>query len=237
MDTSRRCICAICGSNGTLGRELMSQLLRSGSQTPIISFSRHHPNWSDNRIIALSYSDVGKEFPFQAHAAYCVSGTKPKVQIPMAQMSNCNMDIVLRFAESCMRSSVEHLSVVSSCNASVNHMDPWLGCKGHMEEQLKQMGFPRLSIFRPYQLTVKETEFSFLETMWQHLIEGLLRPNIKYESLTYQNLAMAMRLNADVTESTSKTEILGYKEIMEVLGLYRTIRAYPKKQRFNFKNK
>lgn len=82
-------------------------------------------------------------------------------------------DYVVNTAKLAKAGGVRHFHLVSSAGANPNGYFLYPKTKGQVEEELKGMGFPRLSIYRPGFLLAHREEF--------RMAEGTIRPLFKLD--------------------------------------------------------
>jgi hypothetical protein len=83
---------------------------------------------------------------------------------------------------------------------------------------LQHPAVPRLSIFRPYFITEPTSQSSMKSVLLRVYPIVSQFAAVKYREISAEDLALAIRLNAEICDSLSRVEYLFYSDIMRVIG-------------------
>ena len=111
----------------------------------------------------------------------------------------------------------EQFLLVSSVGANVNSGNFYLKLKGEIEQEIRKLTIPSVSIFRPSVLLGKRDEFRVFERFGQVTIQ-LLSPLIpeRYRGINAETVARAML--AASKQGRQGVHIYHFKEIRELAG-------------------
>lgn len=185
---------ALFGSSGLVGRALITTLLADPDIHEIHLLLRHpiadlpvdtrlHQHKAD-----FSQPDSWRKW-LLVDAVFCCLGTTIKVAGSQAAFRAVDHDLVVNAAGQAKRAGVGHFLVVSALGANANSGVFYNRVKGEMEAQLRALGLPKLSIFRPSLLAGSRREFRFGERLG--LLVGWLLPR-QWRPIRDRTVANAM---------------------------------------------
>jgi uncharacterized protein YbjT (DUF2867 family) len=133
-------------------------------------------------------------------SALCTVGVGEPSKMSREEFLRIDRDAPLAFAKACREAGVAHFALLGSVGANARSRSFYLRTKGELEEGLRALGFPRLSLFRPSMILTPENRYGFTQAVtllvWPllgHLFFGPLRPlrGVRVEQL---GRAMALQL-------------------------------------------
>lgn len=139
-------------------------------------------------------------------AVFCAVGTtNAKVKGDKAAYRKVDYDIPVNAARFSAEKGVKQFLLVSSVGADAQSKNFYLRLKGEVEETLKTLHIPYISILRPSMLLGKRSESRPMETLAQAVSKplGFLFPS-KYKPIKANNVARAMI-------AASKSNLAGFQ--------------------------
>ncbi|MBE0639805.1 MAG: oxidoreductase [Bacteroidales bacterium] len=211
----------IIGSTGLVGSRLLNILAQDKRYSAVYSISRNKPHDLPEKATHIPFEGGNYDIPHTCDVAFCCLGTTMKKAGSKEAFLTVDFGMVVDFARKAKVTGINHLAVVSSIGANAGSSNFYLGTKGRVEEQLKQVGFERLVIVRPSLLLGKRSEKRFGEDMgkvfyslFKFVLVGPLR---KYRGIDAGDVAKAMIVLADKGEGTVVAES---NELVVLSGQY-----------------
>lgn len=200
--------CLLLGYTGAIGNELLHELIKSDKVNRIVCLGRKQPSIDHHKLVYVAADMTRLTESLDAFSGisrvYCCLGTTIKQAGSQEAFKKVDYDMVVDAAHIANQAGVTHFSVVSAMGADEKSGVFYNSVKGACENALKQIGFQRLSIYRPSLLTGPRKEFRLGEKIAQiifPLIEWLLIGSLKnYKSITTNVVARAMLLNSIKTD-------------------------------------
>jgi uncharacterized protein YbjT (DUF2867 family) len=132
-------------------------------------------------------------------AAICTLGVGQPSKISREEFVRVDKTAVLAFASACRGAGVRHFSLLCSVGADARSGNFYLRTKGELEDGLRAMDFPRLSLFEPSMILTPVNRYGWSQgvllaiTPWVNpLLVGPLR---KFRGIRVEALGRAMALN------------------------------------------
>ena len=125
---------------------------------------------------------------------FCAIGTtNKKVKGDKAAYRKVDYDIPVNAARFCTETGCRHFLLVSSVGANSKGGNFYIKLKGEVEDQVRSISIPSVSIFRPSMLLGKRQESRPLETIAQVMMKPLsfLFPS-RYKPIAAEAVAKAM---------------------------------------------
>lgn len=211
----------VIGATGLIGSRLVELLQQDPGFSAIRlvvrrSFNTDHPGTEVRKI------DFDDETAFRASvegsdAIFCAVGTTTrKVKGDRTAYRKVDVDIPVNAARFALESGCPQFLLVSSIGASSRSRTFYLQLKGEVEDTLKEMAIPSISVFRPSLLLGKRKEKRFGERM-AGLVMGPLSFAVpsRYKPIRARNVAAAML--AASHENRKGFSIYHYEEMMELI--------------------
>lgn len=223
----------IAGTTGRVGSILTNQLLLSPLCSEVHVLGRHATKSFD----ALSASakmrqhqadltkpclGVDTEVFAGADAAFCVLGSRRGWADP--ELAAVERDGVVRFAEACASAQVPHFSLLSSAWASKDSKMAFGRFQAEASDLVTKMTFQRVSVFKPAVLldsagdAVVASHGSPYDKLWKRMPTCVQFLSGRFRPLSIPDVALGMRLNAEMCDATERVEYLDFDQIMKIIG-------------------
>ena len=140
------------GSSGLVGRHLLNQLIKDDNYNKIKIFVRSEPeiNHSKVEIIKTDFNNLEnhKEEIKGNDCFFCI-GTTKKNSPNKDEYQRIELDIPIEIAKIAKLNSVNSFIFISALYANPKSSGDYVRFKGLVEEELKELNFPKLAILRP----------------------------------------------------------------------------------------
>lgn len=160
----------VLGSSGLVGGLLVQELLKDPKVNKIILPVRKITEESKPKVEFRQF-DFNKTEEYRtlypADAVICALGTTIKKAGSQEAFRKVDYDFPLYAAKAAVEAGVQHFLLVSSIGANSNAQNFYLRVKGELEEAIKHMSFPSITIVRPSLLTGDRKEFRLGERLMQ----------------------------------------------------------------------
>ena len=156
----------IAGSTGEVGKALTHELARSPQFTKVTLITRRPIELPpdkiytkfDQKIVDFDNLAANHAADFKGYdIGFCSLGTS-RAKSGVDGFVKVDHDYIMAVGQLAKQGGCKHFSLVSSAGANKNSKVLYYKVKGQVEEEMKQLGFPRLSIWRPKVLLVKRVE-------------------------------------------------------------------------------
>ncbi|WP_282141637.1 NAD(P)H-binding protein [Cytobacillus oceanisediminis] len=209
------------GATGATGKDLLDILLEDDSFHRVDIFVRRDLHIQHEKlkvhVIDFDNSEQWKHL-VKGDVLFSCLGTTLKAAGSKEAQWKIDYDYQYQFAEAARENNVSHYVLVSSGSSSPDSLIFYTRMKGQLEEAVKALGFPKLSIFKPPVLIRKNSDRT-MEVAGLKAIQffnkfGILRSQ---EPLPTEILAEAMIHSAKTKDNGFFT--LEGKAIWECAGL------------------
>jgi uncharacterized protein YbjT (DUF2867 family) len=189
---------ALIGATGLIGGHLLSCLQDDKEFKAVRVLVRRpvaisHPKVN---VIVIDFADrvAFKSAIAGCDAVFCAVGTtNKKVKGDKTAYRKVDFDIPVNAAQLCAETGVRQFLLVSSVGANSKGGNFYIKLKGEVEDEIKSISIPSVSIFRPSMLLGKREESRPLETIAQGISKGLsFLFASKYKPVLAENVAKAM---------------------------------------------
>ncbi|KAJ1664066.1 Oxidoreductase htatip2 [Coemansia sp. RSA 1813] len=206
----------VLGGTGEVGREVVKHLMASDAFDKVTVFTRRPIEYTGANAEKLvqkpvDYEDsarLERDFAGHSHAFCCLGTTRAKSGAD--GFYKVDHDYVVDSAKACKQANVEHYSICSSSGANKNSMFLYMKTKGQADDEIQNMGFPRVSVFRPGMLLCDRGESRLLEKVVTVPLKLLTMVAPSLLSIPTSTVAWAMVNNAfTVPATTPLNEIIG----------------------------
>ncbi|XP_078384664.1 protein HTATIP2-like [Oculina patagonica] len=156
------------GTTGAVGECLLGELLSSKHISKVVSLGRRNATVPEaysaidqkaeedsgrleQHVVdfeTISSETAGEHFK-DKDVFFCTLGTTRRAAGSAAAFKHVDYDYVVNCAKIAKEANVPHVSYVSSQGAASSSFFLYLKTKGQVEDALKEMNFPKTSIFRP----------------------------------------------------------------------------------------
>jgi uncharacterized protein YbjT (DUF2867 family) len=211
---------AILGATGLIGSHLLKLLVQDDTFTRIRVISRRPVSFSDPKI-DVSVIDFDDPVAFRralegCSAVFCAVGTtQKKVKGDKSAYRKVDYDIPVNAARIGAETGCRNFLLVSSVGASSNSGNFYLQLKGQVEDEMKRINIPSISIFQPSMLLGKRDEFRPAERAASVIIKPLsvLFP-AKYKPVEASCVASSML--AAYLQNKPGVQVYQYNEIRDL---------------------
>lgn len=189
----------IIGATGLTGSILMDIILNSDVYEKLIVFVRKDMEVSnpilEQHIINFEEIDNYKHL-IKGDELFCCLGTTIKKAGTQAAFSKIDMEYPIRFATIAQQNGVKHFLMISSIGANPQSSTFYLRTKGLCEQQILEIPFSQISIFRPSALVGKRKDFRIKEYIgigFARIISCFLLGKLKkYKPIESSKVAISM---------------------------------------------
>jgi len=217
------CNVCIAGATGRVGQVLLRQLVQSPAIGRIVSVGREAPIIDESakkKIEHIPWDFQNSiEIP-RVDAAFCLLGSRSSKEHQLV-----DVDMTINFAKNCPN---EHFSFLSSAFVNLPVDTDYINKKRAVEKALRELeATPRLSIFRPSFIMDTDDDVA-TTTPHPMLSRAWIRENIyptvsqtlpvSYREVNEEDVARALRLNAEMCACDDKVEIIDFVGMMEIIG-------------------
>jgi uncharacterized protein YbjT (DUF2867 family) len=187
----------IIGSTGLVGCQLLQRLLACPRYSKVVSLSRRHLDLSHPKLIShvIDFENLTHYVElFKGDVFFSCLGTTLKQAGSVAAQRKVDFEYQFICAQMAANNGIPHYCLVSSSGANAHSMSRYLKIKGELEQQVKQLGFSRLSVLQPSLLVGERSELRVAEK-----IAALVLPWItqcgrlkRYKPITGEQVAEKM---------------------------------------------
>jgi uncharacterized protein YbjT (DUF2867 family) len=197
----------ILGATGLVGRELLQLLLADNDTARVVAIVRRPTGVQhaklDEHVFDLAEMDRHADL-FAVDDIFCALGTTIKVAGSQDRFRVIDHDLPLLAAKLGRAHGARHYLLVSSLGADPHSRVFYSRVKGELEEDLRALAYPQLTIARPSLLVGDRDEFRLGERLFAHL--GWLMPP-RYKPIAARDVARALVvLSRDQTPGTRIVE-------------------------------
>ena len=208
------------GSSGLVGGHLLNQLIKDTNYSKIKLFVRSVPEISDPKveIIKTNFNNLEnhKEDIKGDDCFFCI-GTTKKNSPDKDEYKRVELDIPKEIAKIAKSNLVNSFIFVSALYANPKSSGDYVRFKGLVEQELKELNFPKLGIMRPSFLIGNRKEKRASETIgifvFKLLSPLLLGPLKKMKPIHSETVAKAM---IAVIQKDIQQTIFESNEIVEI---------------------
>ncbi|RBP51745.1 NAD-dependent epimerase/dehydratase family protein [Arenicella xantha] len=142
----------VIGATGLIGSAIVAQLERTDAFNSIVTLTRRPVAFNGNKVVnhVVDFDRLG-DFSslFKGDVLFSCLGTTLKQAGSIEAQRSVDLDYQLQAAEIACEQGVAHYLLVSSSGANAKSVSPYLKMKGELEQAIKALPFPRISIFQP----------------------------------------------------------------------------------------
>ncbi|MDB4246555.1 NAD(P)H-binding protein [Candidatus Pelagibacter sp.] len=208
------------GSSGLVGGHLLNQLIKDINYSKIKLFVRSVPENSDPKveIIKTDFTNLqNHNEDIKGDDCFVCIGTTKKNSPDKDEYKRVELDIPKEIAKIAKSNLVNAFIFVSALYANPKSSGDYVRFKGLVEEELKELNFPKLGIMRPSFLIGNRKEKRVSETMgifvFKLLSPLLLGPLKKMKPIHSETVARAM---IAVIQNDIQQTIFESNEISEI---------------------
>ena len=208
------------GSSGLVGGHLLNQLIKDINYSKIKLFVRSVPEISDTKVevIKTDFSNLqNHKEDIKGDDCFVCIGTTKKNSPDEDEYKRVELDIPREVAKIAKSNLVNSFIFVSALYANPKSSGEYIRFKGQVEEELKELNFPKLGIMRPSFLIGNRKEKRASETIgifvFKLLSPLLLGPLKKMKPIHSETVARAM---IAVIQNDIQQTIFESNEISEI---------------------
>lgn len=212
------------GATGLVGARCLDLLLKSSDYRQVTAVSRRPVPLQHARLVRVEtpFEQLGEVLgELSADAAFCCLGTTIRQAGTKAEFHKVDYGYVLEFADAMRRRGAGHFLLVSALGAHPRSPIFYNRVKGLLEQDLKALGFPRLSVFRPSLLLGTRDRLrpaEALSTRFSGLVSPFLRgPLSALHPIPAVEVAAAMVACAQ-TEAEAGSHLYHYADMQALLA-------------------
>ncbi len=188
------------GATGLVGKELISELLKSNAYDKIIAVVRRNLPFSDHKLELLQlagFSQLSQQGEkLKADTYFCCIGTTIKIAGSQEAFRQVDFDIPLQIAQLAEKNAVPNLVVISSIGARSDSSSFYLRTKGETENAIRNAYSGNLKIIRPSLLMGNRDVFRFGEKAAIAFMQAFgwlfIGPARKFRGIQARDVARAM---------------------------------------------
>jgi len=209
------------GSSGLVGGHLLNQLIKDTNYSKVKLFVRSVPEISDPKVetIKTDFNNLEKyKEDIKGDDCFFCIGTTKKNSPDKDEYRRVELDVPKEVAKIAKSNLVNSFIFVSALYANPKSSGEYIRFKGLVEEELKELNFPKLGIMRPSFLIGDRKEKRVSETIgifvFKLLSPLLLGPLKKMKPIHSETVAKAMirtgndNLEKNIFESNEIAELV-----------------------------
>ncbi len=201
----------VLGASGLVGAELLKILLERSTYTKVFALVRSalpikHPNlevvvceMDERTAIEQALTEI------EASDVFCCLGTTIKRAGSQEAFRKVDVELPFIIAQIMSNRGLQHFLIVTAIGSNPNSSVFYSRMKGVVEQKLRELKIPQLSIFRPSLLLGKRREFRLGEKLSIIISSGfrfaMVGPLQKYKPIHANQVALAMVLQAGTTNT------------------------------------
>jgi len=208
------------GSSGLVGGHLLNQLIKDTNYSKIKLFVRLVPEISDPKveIIKTDFNNLeNHKGDIIGDDCFVCIGTTKQNSPDKDEYRRVELDIPKEIAKIAKLNLVNSFIFVSALYANSKSLGDYVKFKGLVEEELKELNFPKLAILRPSFLIGNRKEKRAIETIgiffFKLLSPLLLGPLKKMKPIHSETVAKAMIV---VIQNDIQQTVFDSNEIVEI---------------------
>ena len=150
--------------------------------------------------------------------AFCTMGVGQPRKVSREELWRVDVEYAGAFARGCKQAGVRHISLLGAASADTGSRSYYLRAKGSAEDAVRAPGFARCSFFRPSLLVTRDIRYGMQDRITQAVFPRLswALPS-RWHEIQVEDLARAMRVNAERPPGADAVEVLHYDEFMALL--------------------
>jgi uncharacterized protein YbjT (DUF2867 family) len=213
------------GATGAVGTEVVKTLKSFNALEKLTLLGRRIQGDHNHAAIkqhVIDVMDVGSYAQYLAghRIAICTLGVGEPSKVSKEELVKTDKTAVLLFAKACKEVGITHFQLLCSVGANSRSKSFYLRVKGELEDELKALGFERLSLFEPSVILTPTNRYGVTQAITLAvtplLNPLLLGPLRKFRGIRIENLGAAIAHN--VTNHVAGVEHLQFDAIMALSG-------------------
>jgi uncharacterized protein YbjT (DUF2867 family) len=214
------------GATGAVGSEVVRALLPGRHATTLTLLGRRTERDFERDGVSQHIVDLFAPASYgpllEGHdSAVCTFGVGEPSAMSKADFIRIDRDAVVAFASACREAGVGHFELLGSVGADSRSRSFYLRSKGELEDALRALSFPRLSLFQPSMILTERNRYGLTQAMtlavWPRL-DPILRGGLrKFRGIRVEELGRAMAANVRVPGTG--TEVLRWDDFKRLSRL------------------
>ena len=194
------------GASGAVGGAALRRLMAMPEVARVTLLNRRAMDLDAGSAKLVQHVvDVGDPASYRAHlaghdAAICTLGVGEPSKMARDAFTRVDHDIPLAFGTGCRAAGVRRFGLLSAVGSSARSRVFYLRTKGELEDGLRALGFPALSLFHPSMILTPTNRYGASQavvlTVWPWLGPLLAGPLRKYRGVKVEVLGAAMAVDA-----------------------------------------
>lgn len=209
----------ILGATGAVGSETLKALLTGPAPKKISLLGRRPVEGIEADFVAQHTVNIFEPASYDGllaghNAAICTLGVGQPSKMSQEEFLKIDKLAVLDFAKACKAAGVRHFQLLASVGIDPDSSSFYLRSKGELVEELEDLEFERLSIFKPSMIITPTNRYGFSQglllaiwpvidklfvgstkkykgvkvaTLGQAIADNLFRDSVKYEELSWED--------------------------------------------------
>jgi uncharacterized protein YbjT (DUF2867 family) len=165
----------LCGATGLVGREVLRMALDDPAVSRVVAPTRRplptHPKLV-NPVVDFEQLPTDADW-WQADAAICTLGTTLRDAGSPEAFRRVDFDYVLAFAQLARAGGARAFALTSSLGADAASRYFYLRTKGEVEQAVRALGYPSLTVVRPSLIGRERQRRRLLEHVGMRLLQAL----------------------------------------------------------------
>ncbi len=184
------------GASGLTGSCLLELLLQNDNYQKVIIYVRKSTGFKNPKLLEKQFDFDNCNESVEANDVFCCLGTTIKKAKTKEAFKKVDLEYPIKIAQIQFSAGSTKFLVVSAMGADKNSSIFYSRTKGEIEDQLQNIGYSSLTIFRPSFITGERKEKRMGESigisLFQIINPILVGPLKKYQSVSAHSIALAM---------------------------------------------
>ena len=211
------------GATGAVGSETVKTLLGMDGVECLSLLGRRPLDNCSASFVRQGTVDVFDPATYESYlvghdTAICTFGVGEPSKVSRDEFVRIDKDAVLDFARSCKKAGIEHFQLLASVGIHPRSKSFYLRTKGELVEELKGLGFARLSIFQPSMILTPTNRYGLSQAItlkvWPLLTPLLFGGLRKYRGIAVKQLGCAIAQN--ITTPKTGVESLHWDDFLRL---------------------
>lgn len=198
------------GATGAVGGEVVKALLKFSKIERLTLLGRRTIANISNSVVNQYEIDIFNTETYKKHlskhdVAICTLGVGQPSKISKESFIKIDKLAVIDFAKACKDAGVNHFELLASVGINSKSSSFYLRIKGELIDELKELNFKRLSIFKPSMILTPSNRYGLSQAIilrvWPWLKRVLFGSLRKYRGVKVAKLGKAIAINITHEES------------------------------------
>jgi len=195
---------AMLGYTGAVGGQSLQALLNNTKVSKLTLLGRRKINIMSVCEVSTNIVDIHNASTYTdiltgTDSAICTLGVGQPSKVSKEELLRVDKDAVMHFARACKVAGVKHFQLLGSVSASAKSYSFYLKTKGDLVDELKLLGFQRLSVFQPSMILTPKNRYGFSQwltlKLWPVLSYLLIGKLSKFKGIKVKSLGQAIAAN------------------------------------------